>query len=407
MSDQTILIDAISEIDDKHLQTYIARQQNKKYTGVRSKRMFMRGALAAACLALVVVSAFALRGLGNRVHPVVGPKPVQEGPWPEQNHQNPVEPNLGGDGPSIADPSETQKGNGQNADAADSASREALLAYHFGDLYLGMPAKDVEALYGESEFHSNTGPFKYEDGIIRDSWRWRLSSEDQYDLDIDIADAGDGFVVDAILVRANIGLSLPHDIKIGMTQKELLSVWPEIAEEFVCSLDETGGTYSQSDGDGLSFAIGLKRSGDGYVVYFVWLQSYYNLDLEPYEPEEPLYNYSSGEITVWHNTNSGWQAKDLRNHAAKQVEMAFSIEDIKPFDGDLVIPTYFVDFHNGTVAGVYDESEAGFVCKLEDREAFAQALQSNSSDLCTFGLAQSVTCVFPYGVWGTLSQATN
>lgn len=405
MSDQTILIDAITEIDDKYLQTYIAFQQSKKYTGNHSKRVFMQVTFAAACLALVVVSAFALRGLGNRVDPADGPNPVQEGPCSEQNHQSPVEPNLGGDGPSIADPSETQKDNGQNPEALGSASREALLAYHFGDLYLGMPAKDVEALYGESEFHSNTGPFKYEDGIVRDSWGWRLASKEQFDLEIDIADAGDGFVVDAILVRANIGLSLPHEIKIGMTQKELLTVWPEITEEFVSSLDETGGTYSQNARDGLSFSIGLKRSGDDYVVYFVWLQSYYNLELEPYEPEEPLYNFSSGEITVWHNTNSGWQAYDLRDQAAKQVEMAFSIEDIKASDGDSIIPKFFVDFHNGTVAAVYDNTEAGFVCKLEDRKAFEQAIQNISSDLRTFGLEQTVTCIFPYGVWGTLSQA--
>ena len=402
MSNLTILIDAISEIDDRHLQKYIEFQQNRKDTGRLGRRAFMRISLAAACLGLVVVSAFALRGLGSRVDPVDGPSL-----WPEQSQQDLIEPHLGGDEPSIADPVEAQKGNNQSAEALGSASRETLLSYHFGDIYLGMPVKDVEALFGASEFHSNVGPSKYEDGIVRDAWGWKLSSADQYDLNIDVADAGDGFVVDGILVQANIGLSLPHDIKIGMTQKELLTVWPEIAEDFVCSLDETGGTYSQNGENGLGFHIGLKRSGEDYVVSFVWLESYYNYALEPYEPEEPFYNFYSGEITVWHVTSSGWQANELRDHAAKRVEMAFSIEDLKPLAGQQVLPAYFVDFHNGTVAGVYDESDAGFVCKLEDRDAFLQALQNNDSELRAYGLTQSEMCVFPYGAWEALEQAAD
>ena len=307
---------------------------------------------------------------------------------------------------------------------ASDEDTKKLLDYRFGPLYLGMPFDDVKALYGEPTVTSNSGPITYEDGIARDSAGYKLAegTERRSDLSLQLADAGDGWVVNEILLWENCGLELPHGVKLGMTDAELRAVWPEIAEEARYEADAGEGekngmkytcsSYSQSSGH-LRFGIYLENG----VVYCVDLGLYYEdppWEVDTPAPEEP-YSFSSGEITVWRRTDEGWESTLKTEHGAKVLETVFSIEDLVPLEDELWPVQYVVDFQNGTVCLVCAPQEGvtagpntppdawGAVYHLEDRDAFEASMAGGEA--APQGLTRLETCIFPYGTWDTLSEA--
>ena len=86
------------------------------------------------------------------------------------------------------------------------------------------------------------------------------------------------------------------------------------------------------------------------------------------------------------------------------MEVLFGIEELGPYSRETRVSVWFVDFHNGTVAGVFDRNETGFVSKLEDPRAFALALEKGEEELSSFGLMKIEGCVFPAGVWDLLEE---
>ena len=305
-----------------------------------------------------------------------------------------------------------------------NADAQTILDYRIGGLYLGMPQQEVLALLGEPTDRSKGDPVILEDGSARDTWWYKRSDDPERlsDFQVQFADKGDGWVVNEIVVYNDFALSLPHGIRLGMSDAELRAVWPEITEDATYDADAGGGeengvayrmtSYSQSNGVQW-FNVDLKNG----AVCYVYMGPYYEWppwDLDAPAPEEP-YDFSSGEITVWRRTDSGWEAVRKTEHGAKLLETIFSIEDLVPLERDPDEVRYVVDFQNGTVCLVCPPAEGvtagpnhppeawGGVYRLEDRDAFEASMAAG--DAVPQGLTPLEQCIFPYGTWEALGEA--
>ena len=337
----------------------------------------------------------------------------------------------------LAKPSAKPEPQASPHDAAEEAPKEdpcypepntdaqTILDYRIGGLYLGMPFDEVKALYGEPMNPSfDPTVLEDEDGIARAYVRYKLSedSEQYSDLALDIADAGDGWIVNSIYLSTDRDFDLPHGVKIGMTDAELRDVWPEITEEAAYNADAgfgeengiefTCASYSQFNGH-LGFTINLQNG----VVDSVDLGRYY--EEPPWEMDEPLpeapYDFSSGEITVWQRTGGGWESVQKTGQGAKMLETIFTIEELVLLEQVPDEIRYVVDFQNDTVCLVCAPEEGitagpntppdawGAVYRLEDRDAFEASLAAG--DAVPQGLICLKQCVFPYGTWDTLGES--
>ena len=358
---------------------------------------------AAACLALAV----GIFAAGRLAKPDGKPEAVPQGPSPYEAAEE-----------------EPMQGPGKSDRTEPSADAQAILDYRIGGMYLGMPQQEVLERFGEPQGRNNLGPVVYEDGSVHETWDYKLTDDPDlmFDFSVSFADKGDGFVVNEIYVGHDCGLELPHGIRLGMSDAELRAVWPEITEEATYDADAGGGeangiayrmtAYSQFNGV-QRFNVDLKNG----AVCYVYLGPYYEWppwDLDAPAPEEP-YDFSSGEITVWRRTDSGWEAVQRTEHGAKLLETIFSIEELVPLERDPDGVRYVVDFQNGTVclvcapaegvtAGMNHPPEAwGEVCRLEDRDAFDASLAAGEA--IPQGLTPLERCIFPYGTWDTLGEA--
>ena len=341
------------------------------------------------------------------------------------------------------------------SESAVNVSRDEILAYQFGDLRLGMPQAQVQALLGEPADVSKGSGIRSEDGIWRSTWFYNLSgnTERAYDLSVSFANDGDGYVVNELWVWADNGLALPYGIQIGMMETELLQTWPELATGFAFEQDDvdplTGGIadssryYQAAEGD-LRFCVELLRVDDSYEVCCVWMGPFYEnpFDLQaeaasndaPYsfvgEPmpvsrsEDGKWIEIESHITIWHDVDGVWQPCELTDHdvwrmedgifrqvawdtnPAKLLETLLSIEDLKPLSCATGPARYLIDFHNGTVVGLFDADESGYIYHLEDRDAFALALAEGRLDPEAFTLTRIRGAVFPEGTWSLLEELT-
>ena len=392
---QETLLEALSYVNCEYIEAAAPK--------ARPRRRLRPWLAAAACLALAV-GVFAAARLAK---PAVKPEAVPQGPTPYEAAEDGP-----GEGPGKSDWPEP------NADA------QTILDYRIGGLYLGMPQQEVLDLLGEPTDRSKGDPVILEDGSARDTWWYKRSGnpERPRDFEVQFADAGDGWVVNEIMVFNECDLDLPHGIRIGMTEDELLSVWPEIESETErfgsgITVDENNVSHPliayQQYAKQLSFEVDLEDC----VICNVYLGRYYE---DPqWEPDEPLpeepYSFSSGEITVWRRTDPGWEAVQRTEHGAKVLETVFSIEELVPLAREPDGVRYVVDFQNGTVCLVCAPEEGitagpnvppdawGGVYRLEDRDAFEASM--TAGDTVPQGLSPLERCIFPYGTWDALGEA--
>lgn len=396
MTKQEQLLDALSDVDAGYIEDAFAPP---------NRRRSPLGALLGLAACLVLLAAGAGMLLGRR----------QTAPEPE-----PAQPAENADATSERLPQDESGKSDEPADetlregdAAVNAARDVLLRYRIGKLYLGMPQSEVQALLGAPDDVSNSGPVQFKDGRMRINWFYRRADESQRSyVSIGFATDDDGvFVVNQIDVWDN-SLELPQGIRIGMTEAELLAAWPALTETFFASEDglspQAGQpaykSYWQYAGDDLLFSICLEGQPEDLRVWAVSLGSFFP---EPPLEEEVLpelpYDFASSEITLWRCVGGVWRATELQGQAAKPVEVQFGIEELGANTCATGVPQYLVDFHNGTVAAVFDAAESGCVCRLEDREAFASGLAAGSVDPDALGLRVVQYAVFPLGVWDLLT----
>lgn len=315
--------------------------------------------------------------------------------------------------PNTADPTEKADGVTSESPVDGEVARETVLAYRIGALYLGMPKDEVKSLLGEPPDRLQTDVLTADGRIARTTWLYNLSGDPGrvYDLSVGLANAGEGWVVDELRVWADNGLELPHGIRIGMTEEELLAIWPEASKLCVVRKDplpdsdeKATASYLQYGGSYLRLEVRLTDE----VVDYVALGNYY-LDID--EDAEAaastaVYSFSGSEILVWRRDESGWHRTELAGQDAKRVEVQFSIEDLQDVTCATGVPRILVDFGNGTVAALFGDGENGAVYRLDDREAFDWALQNGSSDPDMFGMTRLCVCAFPEGVRALLEELT-
>lgn len=399
------LIDALADIDPAYIEEAAPGKARKHRAG----RIWI--GLAAGLLA-VIAAAAALRLRLPAMQPA---EPDSAEPGSSSAVQSPsdgTDPGADGQKPTEGVKTDYPEEPEEGAEPG-RVTRETLLAYAFGPLKLGMPREELTALYGEPDSRSNTGPVTYEDGITRETWGYRLSGDAQSrtDFTLELADDGSGWVLNEIFLWTDCGLALPHGIHAGMTEEELLAAWPEIRDSFAYSRDgisrDSSGTryisvYTQGSGD-LWFTISLT---DG-VVDAVSLGPYYrDPPLEQEDPEEePPDRFSSGNITVWKRTAGGWVPSDYDGHDAKWLEVQFSIEELVSISDTPEDAAYLVDFRNGTAAALWDRNERGAVYRIEDEQAFSEALKAGVFPEDAMTMLDK--CRFPAGVWNLLETLSN
>ena len=198
---QEKIIDALNDVDPEYIDEAAPK--------VKTRSRLRPWLAMAACLALTVGIFAAVR----LVKPPSKPEPAPEGPSPHEIQDE--GPKAGQDETIWPEP---------NTDA------DTILGYRFGPLYLGMPQQEVLDLLGEPTDRSKGDPVILGDGSGRDTWWYKRSGDLTVlsDFQLQFADTGDGWVVNEITVYNDFGLELPHGIRIGMTNEELLSVWPEL-----------------------------------------------------------------------------------------------------------------------------------------------------------------------------------
>ena len=388
---QDKLIDALNDVDQEYIDEAAPR--------IRAQGRLRPWLALAACLVLAVGIFAAVRLI----------------PQPEK-------PGSVSQGPSPYEPAYEEPGDDKDESCwpEPNTDTQTILDYRLGDLYLGMPRQEVLDLYGKPTDQSKGGPVILEDGSARDTWWYKRSGDPAHmcDFQLQFADKGSGWVVNEISVYNDFALDLPHGIRIGMTNEELLSVWPEL---------ETTSDVWRDDGpsDSESTVHPIIR----YSQYCRHLQFEIRLEANRVEAvrlgtfyEDPMdapgsglpYSFSSGDITVWRQTDSGWDSVQKADRGAKMLETIFTIEELVSLEQAPGEIRYVVDFQNDTVCLVCAPEEGitsgpntppdawGAVYHLEDRDAFEASLAAG--DAVPQGLRCLEQCVFPYGTWNTLGE---
>ena len=345
---------------------------------VHVRRMPLRPLAIAAALTLVIgVSA----GILLR-RPAVGPSPavqsetLQQAEAREQAEQS-------------AEKSDSPRSGGPE----DAPLSERLLSMRMGGLQLGQSMEEIRALLGEPDGVSNVS-VTLSDGITRLNWFYRLAAPDRYDLTLELADNGAGYVLNRVRTGTELPGGLPFGLRPGMSRREALDALkadPSV-EPFV---EETENELSVRAGHA-ELQVWLE---DGQTVSDIWLGMLY-----PY-PDERLGEsesepgiFASGTITVWQRRNGAWESVTVTDRAAKRIEVTFSIMDLEPWEDDGSGCTLAADFHNGTVALLCEE-DAGRVYELADRAAFEASMAAGVEPE---GLTRAECVRFPEGCADTL-----
>lgn len=412
---QERILDALNGVDTAYLldaAPTTQRSANRPLAAILS---------AAACLVLVIAGTVLLLGRG-------GPAPDNPGTAEpsdvalDASHTQPTpsvqqEPSAQQGEDNKGENSAVSEGPGEDTSRNVNTTLETLLSYRIGGLYLGMPREDLVAILGQPQDISNSGPVTLEDGITRVSWFYKLSDDPSHshDLTVGLADAGDGWVVNELWVWADNGLALPNGIRIGMTNEELLAAWPELTQDFLMTQED----ISYADGP-RSDRVYMQYAGyDQYLALYLNDDRLVSLELAYYYPYPPVdlsedtapegpYNFASGEITIWRYESSAgvWQATELTGKQAKRVETQCTIEELLPREPDDAAADclYLLDFHNGTVALVYDEYEHGTAFRLAERQTLEAGLAAGSIYPEDLGLTDPTMYTFPQGLWALLEE---
>jgi len=283
----------------------------------------------------------------------------------------------------------------------DPVVAEYLENLTIGPLYLGMPEAEVLSVVGDPENKSNSGPITREDGITIVSWFYSGYS-------IQLADAGDGYVVNEIFVGSYGDLALSDGIGIGSTEEAVAALaLPFAVEDSVAYVGDDTGEREVQIADYILTAGSRTldiSTADG-VVECMRLGYFYpepEFDWDAWnEAGEMPYDMSGDPITVYVRQEDGWQEVELTGKDAKRLEVILNIEELRPGD-DLREPQYVIDFHSGTVAALCGDNEEGTVYTCPEGVAFSPDLL----DKLDAELDLYMNCVFPEGVWETVRELT-
>ena len=320
-----------------------------------------------------------------------------------------MEEAIAEEAPAEEDAKAEESGVGSRGETAadgilDEALEQELLHTTLGPVKLGMPSEDVRSILGAPKEESDAlyvctdkGDFRY----IR--WNYNFTNDPNhfYDVSLDFADKGDGFVLNDIQTFGTSDWALPSGLKNGCSVDDVLAIYPD-AEL----------SYSGESGDGSPMgAISLETDHvrltflvEGEKVTSIALGTYYEepgWEEETYE--EPAYSFASANITMYQKEAGGWRSCTLAGKNAKRIEVICGIEDLVPID-TLPEPAYYLDFQNGTVVMLGEDLISGAVYTCEDLEAFRAAMDKNEDPTPYLTLIERAK--FPYGTDEVIRELT-
>ena len=283
----------------------------------------------------------------------------------------------------------------------DAALKNTLLETTVGPVTLGMPASDVLSLLGE--------PLEKSDGyyVCTDkgeyfyaAWRYNFTNDpDVLDVILQMADVGNGLVLNEITTFGTSDWALPTGIRNGSSADDVLAAYPDAQVQ-----------YNGPDGalSAVVFEAGhvhLHIMVENGGVTNITLGTYYEdpgwVDETSYE--EPVYSFASSDIVVYQKASDGWISYHMKDKAAKKLEVVLGIEDLVPI-GQAPEPRYYLDFQNGTVVMLGEDRLSGAVYTCGDLAGLRAAMEKGE-DPAPY-LTCITVCAFPAGTDEAVQELT-
>ena len=309
----------------------------------------------AACLALVAAVPFGLSRLsgaspGEAAAPSFRAETVQT-PEAAKNE----EPPEAAETPEVSDALETPVWEQSYGDAA------ILRTESLGGLYLGMPEQEILDLLQEPDTTSNSGPVAYPDGSTHVTWVYYSR-----DLTLNLADTGDGWFLNEILMFNKGTLSLSTGVGIGAEEAAVVQAYPgAVVYDSESKVLEDGSWRTVQE---LQYIVGDRNSGltvflrDGLVNTITLGPWLLNPPQEAWEllqePEQPPYNLTSDEITVYAWTESHWDIVTVTDRSAKMISTILTITDPDESSQEEATASVWLDFRNGTAVELTGDNHA-------------------------------------------------
>lgn len=283
----------------------------------------------------------------------------------------------------------------------DAALKNTLLETTVGPVTLGMPASDVLSLLGE--------PLEKSDGyyVCTDkgeyfyaAWRYNFTNDpDVLDVILQMADVGNGLVLNEIMTFGTSDWALPDGVKNGSTAEEAIAAYPDAQLQY----NGVDGSLSAIVLEAGHVHLHILIEND--VVTNITLGTYYEdpgwSDETSYE--EPVYSFASRDIVVYQKAADGWISYHMKDKAAKKLEAVLGIQAFTPID-TAPEPRYYLDFQNGTVVMLGDDRLSGAVYTCEDLNSFRAAMEKGE-DPAPY-LTCITVCAFPAGTDEAVQELT-
>lgn len=290
-----------------------------------------------------------------------------------------------------------------NSEAAnvDRALQQSLLETQLGPVTLGMPASDVLSLLGEP-LEKSDGDYVCTDKgeYFYAAWRYNFTNDpDVLDVILQMADVGNGLVLNEIMTFGTSDWALPDGVKNGSTAEEAIAAYPDAQLQY----NGVDGSLSAIVLEAGHVHLHILIEND--VVTNITLGTYYEdpswSDETSYE--EPVYSFASSDIVVYQKASDGWISYHMKDKAAKKLEVVLGVEELAPID-KAPEPRYYLDFQNGTVVMLGEDRLSGAVYTCEDLSSFRAAMEKGE-DPAPY-LTCITVCTFPAGTDEAVQELT-
>ena len=283
----------------------------------------------------------------------------------------------------------------------DAALKNTLFETTVGPVTLGMPASDVLSLLGE--------PLEKSDGYyvctdkgeyLYAAWRYNFTNDpDVLDVILQMADVGNGLVLNEIMTFGTSDWALPDGVKNGSTAEEAIAAYPDAQLQY----NGVDGSLSAIVLEAGHVHLHILIEND--VVTNITLGTYYEdpgwSDETSYE--EPVYSFASRDIVVYQKAADGWISYHMKDKAAKKLEAVLGIQAFTPID-TAPEPRYYLDFQNGTVVMLGEDRLSGAVYTCGDL-AGLRAAMGKGEDPAPY-LTCITVCTFPAGIDEAVQELT-
>ena len=291
-------------------------------------------------------------------------------------------------------------GNGEAA-KVDRALQQSLLETQLGPVTLGMPASDVLSLLGEP-LEKSDGYYVCTDkgDYLYAAWRYNFTNDpDVLDVILQMADVGNGLVLNEIMTFGTSDWALPDGVKNGSTAEEAIAAYPDAQLQY----NGVDGSLSAIVLEAGHVHLHILIEND--VVTNITLGTYYEDPgwVDETSCEEPAYSFASSDIVVYQKASDGWISYHMKDKAAKKLEVVLGIEDLVPI-GQAPEPRYYLDFQNGTIVMLGEDRLSGAVYTCGDLAGLRAAMEKGE-DPAPY-LTCITVCAFPAGTDEAVQELT-